>query len=373
MYIKGIGHTRFSKTKKSSHLLAYDAAMQALDGSGMTIDEIDMIIVSNTQEYTGHEHQRHPAAIISSIFKTKIPVICIPAVCAGGGVAFYTANQQDVKNVLVIGYESLSHASIAESTQEIMNASENMIEQQEGLNFPAANALIAQQMMQNYGVTEEDLAKVSLKNHVFASKNPLAGFYGKTTTIEKIMASPMVCSPLRLFHCSMTVDGAAAVVLSQEKTDIEVVGSGMSVEGITFFERPSLTSWPAVRTSSEQAYKMAGITPDNLDVAELHDAFSSVELLLYEDLGFCKEGKAKELIRTGYTDFGGKLPCNTSGGLTAKGHPISVTGLSQIYQLVKQLRGECKDFQVDDARVGLACNVGGAGATATTHILRKAD
>jgi len=256
-------------------------------------------------------------------------------------------------------------------TEEIMMAAERIYEQTEGMNFPAENALVAQQYMMQHGATPDDLALVALKNHQNAYKNPKARFYRKEINLKQIKKSPIVASPLRLFDCSLSVNGAAAVILTTEPTDIEIAGSALCVDRISSFESEDMTSWEASRKAANEAYSQAQITPKDIDIAELHDAFTSVELISYEDLGFCKAGEGKELIRKGYTNFNGKLPVNVSGGLKAKGHPISATGISQVYELVKQMRNQAGERQVNNIKYGLAQNIGGAGSTVTVHVLKN--
>ena len=295
----------------------------------------------------------------------------LTAVCGGGGAALWTANQLEYKNILVVGVERLLTNNSMRVTEEIMMAAERIYEQTEGMNFPAQNALVAQQYMLKYGATSDDLALVALKNHQNAYKNPKARFYRKEVNLKQIKKSPVVASPLRLFDCSLSVNGAAAVIISSEPTDIEITGSALCVDRLSSFESEDLTSWYASRKAAEEAYSQAQITPNDIDIAELHDAFTSVELISYEDLGFCRTGEGKELIRKGYTNFDGKLPVNVSGGLKAKGHPISATGISQVYELVKQMRNQAGERQVDNVKYGLAQNIGGAGSTVTVHILKK--
>ena len=225
--------------------------------------------------------------------------------------------------------------------------------------------------MLKYGATSDDFALVAYKNHKNAYLNPKARFYKKEVTLKQIKKSPVVASPLRLFDCSLSVNGAAAVILTKDRTDVELVGSSLFVDRLSAFESDDMTSWDATRLAAEEAYKQANITPADIDIAELHDAFTSVELISYEDLGFCRKGEAKEMIRKGITNLDGKMPVNTSGGLKARGHPISPTGIAQIYEIVSQLRNRCADRQVKGAKCGLTHNIGGAGGTGIVHIFRK--
>jgi len=371
-YVKGVGMTRFGTNDKTSQELCYDAAIEALESADMSLEEIDEIIISKGESVHDGERQRLFPGVISSILQNdKIPIIRVTAACSGGGSAFWNATQSDKKNILVLGVEKLSSALTKFVTEDFMMASERVYEQQEGLNFPAQNALVAQQYMMKYGATKKDLALVALKNHENAINNEKARFYGKKVTMEMIKNSPVVASPLRLFDCSISVDGAAAAIVSKEKSDIEVIGSALYASRLPTFESEDMTAWEATTLSAKSAYNQAGISQNDIDFAELHDAFTPVELMTYEDLGFCKKGEGKKLIRKGTTKINGQMPVNTSGGLKAKGHPVSATGLSQIYELVKQMRKQAGKRQLDKTKIGLAHNVGGAGSTVTVNILKN--
>jgi len=212
---------------------------------------------------------------------------------------------------------------------------------------------------------------ISLKNHENAYANENAFFYNKNITMEQIKESPIVCSPLRLFDCSISVDGAAACIITKDKTDIKIIGSAYCTDYLPPFEREDMTTWDATLEASREAYKQAGLSAKDVDLAEVHDAFTIVELIAYEDLGFCKKGDGARLIREGIVKIDGKLPINPSGGLKAKGHPVSATGLGQIYELVKQLRKEAGDRQVSKAKIALAQNIGGAGSIVAVNMLKR--
>ncbi len=372
MHVKGIGMTKFGIHSKTTHELCYEAAMEAFDDANITPDQIDAVVISRSDSAIDGERQRLFPSLISSILqKEGIPMVHVIAACAGGGAALWNAVHLDYGNVLVLGVEKLTPPPTPQVTEDLMTASEHLYEQSEGMNFPAQNALIAQQYMRRYGVSTDDLALVALKNHENANLNPKARFYGKTVTLAMIKKSPIICSPLRLFDCSISVDGAAAVIVTKEKTDIEIAGSALYADRLPAFEAPDMTSWEGTKLAAEQAYREAGITPKDLDCVELHDAFTSVELMAYEDLGLCGKGEGKKLIRKGHTKLNGALPVNMSGGLKAKGHPISATGISQIYEIVKQLRNQAGKRQVDGAKIGIAHNVGGVGSSVTVHVLKK--
>jgi len=371
MYIKGVGMTKFSVEDRTTWEMAYEAAYEALDDADMSFHDIDSVVVSTVDTVVNPERQRQYQAVIASLFKKRMPIIRVPAVCGGGGVALYTACRLGYNNTLVLATDKIATNTTGVIVNEIMNATDKVWEQEEGVNFPAENALIAQEHMLKYGTTSDDLALISLKNHENAFLNPKTPFYKKKVTLDEIKKSPMIAFPLRLFDCTINVNGASAVILSKDKSDIKIKGSGMSVDYLAPFEREDTSTWRATKLASEHAYKEASLDAKNIDIAEVHDAFTILEILAYEDLGFCRKGDGAALIRKGVTKLDGRLPVNTSGGLKARGHPISPTGLAMIYELVKQLRHECGDRQVSHAKYGLAQNIGGAGGSITVHILNK--
>jgi len=374
MYIKGVGMTKFDYSQKPWWQFAYEAAIEALEDAKMTISQIDAIVFSGMSSAAGGEHQTHKTSVLSDIFKTHVPIIEVPSVCAGGGVAFWTANHlKGFKNILVIGAEHLVDNQSEGTVELILSAAEKHLEQREGMVFPAQNALVLQQYLLKYPQTSmDDLALIAAKNHHNATLNPKAYYYKRPVTLEQIKNSPVVASPLRAFDCSLSINGGAAVILSAEPSDIEVVGSGLAMDYIMTFGREEYTNFRATRLASEIAYKEANVKPADIQVAELHDAFTSVELFSYEDLGFAPYGQGAELIKSGKINLDGEMPVNTSGGLKAKGHPISATGVAQVYEIVSQLRGKCGDRQVrNNPQIGLTQNIGGAGGSVAVHIFKK--
>ncbi|MBW2989863.1 thiolase family protein [Candidatus Woesearchaeota archaeon] len=371
-YLKGAGMTKFGVQDASTHSLAYEAVSLALEDSGMTMKDIDAAVVSTVDTKINDERQRMYGPVLSSLLKKRAPIIRVPAVCGGGGAAFWTALRLKFNNVLVLGVDKVLSAPTSLITKEIMNAGDNFWEQEEGLIFPAQNALVAQQHMLQYGTTHDDLSRIAYKNHSNGRLNPKARFYGKKVTMEDIKKSPIIASPFNLYDCSISVNGAAAAVISDDKSDIEVKGSALATDYLAPFERENMAVWNATVESGREAFGQAGIGPWDIDVAELHDAFSIVELIAYEDLGFARKGEGAKLIRDGTMELDGKLPANTSGGLKARGHPISPTGVAQIVEIAGQLRGLCGERQVSGAKWGLAHNIGGAGGTTSVSIFRKA-
>jgi len=375
MYIKGVGMTKFDYSQKPWWQFCYEATMEALEDAKMKISDIDAIVFTGMESCDGFsEHQTHKISLLSDLFKTNVPIIETPSVCAGGGVAVWTAlHLNGLKNILVCSGEKLVDNKSEVTTHWILSAAERVIEQTEGMLFPVQNVLVWQQYMEKYGGTMDDLALIAFKNHQNAALNPKAYYYKRPVSLEDIKNSPIVASPFRLMDCSLSVNGGAAVILSKEKSDIEIIGSGFATDYLLTFGRETITHFKATRLAAEEAYGQAKIKPEDIKVAEVHDAFTSVELISYEDLGLAPIGKGADLIRKGKVNLDGELPINTSGGLKAKGHPISVTGLAQIYEITNQLRGKCGERQVKPIpKIGLCHNIGGTGGSVTVHILRRA-
>jgi acetyl-CoA C-acetyltransferase len=250
-----------------------------------------------------------------------------------------------------------------------------------GITFPAYYALYARAHMAKFGTTEEDLALVAVKNHKYAAMNPIAQLRNRIT-VDDVLSSMVIASPLKLYDCCPLTDGSSSVILASEdkvkelkiETPIWVAGIGYSSGTANLSRRPDFVGLEASALASQRAYKAAGITSNQLDVAEVHDCFTIAEIMAYEDIGLCKKGEGVKLLRDGQTEIGGKIPVNVDGGLKAKGHPIGTTGCSMIYELTKQLRGEAveKTRQVPLKNyIGLAHNVGGTGHYCYVTILKR--
>lgn len=371
MYIKGVGMTNIGIENRSTYDMVSEAVFEALEDSNMSMNDIQAVVSSCMDLVPNGERQKHSASLLSSIFKKQIPIIRIPAGCAGGGQALWAANRLEYDNILVLGVEKLLANTTAVITDEILMGGERMYEQNEGATFPAQNALVAQVYMRKYGATTDDLALISQKNHDNAYLNPKARFYQKKITMEQIKNSPIIASPLRLFDCCTNVNAAAACVISKDKSDIKIAGSSSYSDYLSPVEREDMTAWDATVFSAKEAYKQADLEPKDIDFAEIHDAFTPIELLSYEDLGFCKKGEGKNMIRDGKTTINGCLPVNPCGGLKAKGHPISATGIAQVYEIVKQMRNLAGDRQLSRTKKALAQNIGGAGSMVAVHIMKK--
>jgi len=276
------------------------------------------------------------------------------------------------ERVLVLGVERLSGVVGTQLARNIGMAGDAILDVGEGLSFPASYALVAQAHMNRYGTTTRDFELISLKNHANANLNPKAHFYLKKVAQQDIDGGATVASPLRLFDCCPISDGAAALVVARErsgKRDSAILGSAIASDTISLSQRETLTSFPATREAARRAFEEAGVTPEDVDLAEVHDCFTIAEIVAMEDLGLCRPGEAVDIIRSGESAIGGRIPINASGGLKAGGHAIGATGVSQVCEIVAQLRGEAGPRQVRSARIGVTHSVGGVGGTSAVHIL----
>lgn len=375
MYITGIGRTKFGVLSKSLIELAYEAMYNAINDSPLNMADIDAIYVSNFLGGPLNGQLHLNSAIASLIPGMNIPIIRVETACASSSVALNQAIQSlnQFSNVMVIGVEKMTDSTYLNPTDAIAMAADNVLDYQNGLIFPASYALISQQYMLKYGIEHDVLEKVSYRNHKNSNLNPLAHFSYKDVSMEMIRQSPIVASPLNLFDCSPISDGAAAVVISKNRCsdrDIEIMSSHISTDSISISQRKDLTSFKATKTAAKKAYDEAGITPEDLDIVEVHDCFTISELIALEDLGLCEPGRSCDLIENGDINVNGRIPVNTDGGLKANGHPIGATGMAQIFEVVTQLRGEAGKRQVSDHEIGLAQNIGGIGGTAGITIMR---
>jgi acetyl-CoA C-acetyltransferase len=292
--------------------------------------------------------------------------------CASGTVgiryayAFIAAGLADL--VMVLGVEKLNQPRGEEAILNMGTGVDREWEACYGLTAPPCFALAAQRHMARYGTTEEQLALVGVKNHGHARQNPNAHFQ-KGATLEQVMCSRMIATPLRLFMCSPITDGAAAVILAAEDrardlTDrpVWVRGTGQAIDGFSLSSLPDdYARWPAMRRAGEAAYRMAGVTAPDVDLAEVHDCFAIAEIIAYEELGFCPEGEGGAFVAAGRSGHGGDVVVNPRGGLMGCGHPLGATGVAQAAEVFAQLRGEAGPRQVKHARLGLTHNNSGMG------------
>lgn len=361
--------------EESFYSLAQRAATDALSKSRIDPQKIDAIFVANmlSGNLLG---QNHLGAQVASLLELNCPAFTVEGACASGGLAINLACQGITagayENVLVVGAEKMTDDSTSTVTTGLMGAA-SQEERKAGLTFPGLYGLMASAHMQKYGTTRRQLASVAVKNHANGSLNPIAQFKNKID-VEKVLKSTMVASPLTLFDCSPITDGAAAIVLTREqnvkKNPVVITASQVSTDQIDLAKRKSITELLATQLASQKAYKQAGLTVADIDLAEVHDCFTIAEIMAYEDLGFSKKGQGGKFIESGAPTLAGKIPVNTSGGLKACGHPVGATGIKQMVEIESQLKGNAEKRQIKGARVGLTHNVGGSGATAAVHILQ---
>ena len=277
--------------------------------------------------------------------------------------------------VLVCGIEKMSARTTSQITDALMAASDLALEQYNGMTFPSIYAMMATSHFAQHASNEEDLARVAVKNHNNAFDNPKAHLHKKISK-EDVFNSKVVASPLKLYDCSPVSDGAAVAILSKpelakkfSENPSYVVGMGHKSDTIGLYEREDVC-WPgAVAEACQEAYRMAGVAPKDISLAEVHDAFTINEILAYEAAGFANWGEGHLLIREGQTEIGARVAVNPSGGLKARGHPVGATGLCQLYEIHQQLIGKCDKRQVSRAKLGLAVNEGGSNAVVATHVL----
>lgn len=373
--VAGIGLTKFGELwDKTFEDLCLEASFKAIKDSGLDKNKIEAVFVGN-MIFSKISGQDHIGALVTSLLGINVPAIHAEAACASGGMAVNAAISSLLsgmyQNVLVLGAEKMTDCSTSEITAFLMGAGSEA-ERAAGLTFPALYALMAKSHMQKFGTKREQMASVAVKNHFHASLNNLAQFPFEVE-LEKVLSSPIISDPFTLFDSSPITDGAAAAVLSSKegKNNVYISASQAATDTIDLAQRESLVELKATKIASQNAYKMAGVGPEDIDFLEVHDCFTIAEIMALEDLGFCKKGEGGPFVESGITKLGGKLPVNTSGGLKACGHPVGATGVKQIIEVTQQLRGRAGKRQVKGAKVGLTQNVGGTGATVVVHVLQK--
>ncbi len=378
--IVGVGQSTFSrKCEVSIRELCFDAFQEAMTGLDITNKDIDASITCSAPEY---DKQRTPSGLISEYLElTPKPAFYIESVCSssttGLRVAWSLIKSGLHKVVAVIGFQKMSELSSREAAERMGRGADIMWESPFGITMPSGYALFARAHMDEYGTTQEQLARVRVKNASYGAKNPKAT-YRKELSLEDVMTSTMIASPLKLFDACANADGSSCIIIAAadvakkiSKTPIWIAGMGAATDTMTMSGRKSLTSLTCAKDAAHQAYQMAGIGPGDIDVAEVHDCFTISEILAYEDLGFAKPGEGVLLIDEKQTYADGRIPVNVDGGLLSKGHPIGATGGSQIRTIVHQLRGEATQAQVKDAEIGLVHNIGGVGQYGNVIILRR--
>ena len=376
VYVLGVDMIKFGRfPERTVPDLGAEAALLALDDAGLTIDNMEAFYCGNLGQANAMVGQR----ILQEIGQTGIPVVNCSNACATGATAFreawtsIKAGLYDV--VLAVGVEQMG-------TGLLGGAGGGKGIPKEGLlgsgTMPAVFAEAGMEHSRQYGTTFEQFAKISVKNHHHSTMNPKAR-YQIETPLDEVMNAEMISYPNTKLMCSVNVDGAAAAVLVSEKKANEL---GMSralrvkasvLTSDPYQERdlvmPDVNS--CTRKAAKEAYEMAGLGAEDIDLVELHDCFATAEMLHYENLGLCEDGEAGRLIDEGEVELGGRIPVNVSGGLLSKGHPLGATGIANIYEVCTHLRGEAGERQVEGAKVGLT-HVIGLGSACGIHILEKA-
>lgn len=346
-----------------------EGALKSAD-KGIYGKDIDLVIVSNFSDSFGNF--LHVAPLVAGeIGATSARGFRVENACAAGGTAIYLAyNLLSAglgKNALIVGFEKMSNVPFSSQSNEVLMRASHPEEYSVGAPYLSLYAIMAREYMRKYGAKEEDLALVAVKNHENALRNPLAALK-KKVTVEDVLSSPYVSTPLKLLDSSPITDGAAALIISSEPkkitdTPVYILAAEISHDYSGLHQRSEMDAINAARKSAVSVYRRTGLNPKDFQIFEVHDAFTIAEIILYEMLGLSERGKGYLMIREMETSFEGKFPVNVSGGLKAKGHPIGATGVGMAAELFWQLRGEAGGRQVKNAERGLMENHGGTGAT----------
>jgi len=329
-----------------------------------------------------YETDGQPAGILAdSTGLLNIPISRVENACATGNDAvrnaFFAVAGGFFDVVLVVGAEKMRDISIPVGLWKMPAQTRDFAwDFPVGIPGPANFALHVRRHMEVYGTNREQMAMVAVKNHANGVKEPYAQFNFEVT-LEQVLKAPMVVYPFGLLDCCPQTDGAAALILctfdkAKKYTDkiVKMIGTGLGLDRVMHAQKKDLTTFLATVKAAKAAYRMAGISPKDINVAEIHDCFTGTEIINYEDLGFCERGEGGRFIEKGHSTITGEIPCNPSGGLKCKGHPIGATGVAQCCEIFWQLRGEAHN-QVDGARVGLTHNIGGPTAISAVNIFKR--
>lgn len=372
--------TKFGELwERSLFDLVNETITEVLSTTKLEKDQIDAIFFANMMAGV-LENNLHSSAKISEMLGVNIPIFRIESACASGGFAFHLAKNyiesKAGKTVMVIGAEKMNDYSPEEVTSALVTAASGE-EQEAGLTFPGLYAMMTQVYLDKYHATEEELAYVSYKNHFHGSLNDKAHFR-KPISIQEILKSPYIATPLKMLDCSPISDGAAAVIVTNDQTIIKksthrvnILATEVATDSISLKSRKMLDELESTKIASNKAFRTSRLKRSDIDIAELHDCFSIAEILAMEDIGFWKKGQGAHFMKDLTTMYGngGDLLVNTSGGLKAAGHPVGATGIKQIGEIFLQLTNQATNRQARKAKYGLAHNVGGSGGTAAVTIL----
>ncbi len=376
----GIGQTKIDEHwEKSLREIGGDAAFAAMQDAGM--EKVDSLYVGNMLSSMVSGQNQLGTFFSDWIGLWKQEAVKIEAACGSGAAAFRSALMAvasgDVDSALVVGVEKMTDKAGRDVTAALATAADADYEVEQGISFVGINALVMRRYMHEFGWKHEDFAPFSINAHANAMHNPYARLHEKITA-EKFERSSMVATPINLLDASPTGDGAAAAIIVpaekvMRKPRILVSASAAATDTIAVHSRKDPMFLQAAYLSSRRAYEMGGVIPKDIDVFELHDAFSIMAALSLEASGFAERGQGVRLGLDNEISPQGRVPVCTRGGLKARGHPVGATGMYQIVEVVQQLRGECGKTQVEGAKIGMAQNIGGSGATILTHILKKDD
>ncbi len=376
-WVAGAASNRFGKMTETGREAGARVALAAIERAGLTPREIDTTFVSNA--FGIAERQAHVGPLINSALGIpEVPSCTIESACssssAGLHEAFVHVAGGFADAALVVGFEKLSHLDTLAATSYFAAGADYPFEAHNGATFPGLYATIASAHLRQYGTGPEELGAVAVKNHANAARNPHAHFQ-REITYDTYLSSPVIASPLRLYDCCPFSDGAAAVVVTAAEKFPRPAAEPLVVRASVragslgdIHDRASLTSLPAARAAAEKAYRMAHAEPKDVSFAEVHDCFTIAELVALEDLGFFPPGQAGAATRDGLTARDGKLPINPSGGLKAKGHPVSATGASQVVEIFEQFNHAAGGRQVPRTDLALAHNVGATGSSCSIHL-----
>ena len=378
--VLGAGSTKYGKLDDDISDITLQASVGAIESAGIESKDIKAGYISNVFGVADKQVHLGPV-VMSNLGISDRPSLSIESACGSGSVSFreayanVAAGFYDV--ALVTGVEKVTHTGTEWTTTYFSYCSDFFYEGQAGASFPGLFASMARAYIHEFKATEEDFAQVAVKNHDNGLLNPKAHLR-KKITIDDVMNSAVVASPLKLYDCCPFSDGASAVILCNEKFAkdhgadyIEVLGSGRGGSPAALQGREHLTTIPSTRIAADAAFKMAGITPKDVDFAEVHDCFTIAEVVDSEDLGFFEKGKGVEAVREGQTKLNGEISINPSGGLKSKGHPIGATGVGQVVEVFDQLTGKAGERTVKNAKIGLTQNFGATGASCAVHIFQS--
>ena len=376
----GAGSTKYGKLDDSITDIAVQASVDAIDSAGIQPKEIEAGYISNVFGIADKQVHLGPV-IMSNLGISEKPSLSIESACGSGSVSFREAFANVAAGfydaVLVTGVEKVTHTGTEWTTTYFSYCSDFFYEGQAGASFPGLFASMARAYLTEFNATEEDFAKVAVKNHENGLSNPKAHLR-KKITVDDVMNSAVVASPLKLYDCCPFSDGASSVILCSEKFAkehtkdyIQVIGSGRGGSPAALQGRNHLTTIPSTKLAAESAYKMAGLGPKDIDFAEVHDCFTIAEVVDSEDLGFFEKGQGAKAASEGRTKLNSEISINPSGGLKSKGHPIGATGVGQVVEVFDQLTGRAGEREVKDAKVGLTQNFGATGASCAVHIFQS--